>query len=183
MEPLGTPANKESKKSHPIAILIVVGWFVVCVIIFWWFEYRHWQAYPSKLIQFESHALQPLYSILNKEPHDDYFMVHFSNKNCPCESYREAHVGRLASQLKEIKQVTLDVNDLNDVNVSIPATPAVAIWAEGGKLAYFGPYSSGMTCGSGFDFILMTLEKLKSGDNPNWVNTQGYGCFCALLEG
>ena len=42
----------------------------------------------------------------------------------------------------------------------VPASPAVAIWDRSGKLAYFGPYSEGLTCNSSNSFIEPILKAL-----------------------
>ena len=45
----------------------------------------------------------------------------------------------------------------------LPASPAVAIWDQRGELAYFGPYSEGLSCNSSNSFIEPILEALSSG--------------------
>ncbi|WP_353352035.1 DUF6436 domain-containing protein [Oceaniserpentilla sp. 4NH20-0058] len=107
-------------------------------------------------------------------------VVHFTDASCPCESYRVAHVDKLEHMLDSSHQVNINPAEQTRLRVNIPATPAVAIWDEDGEFAYFGPYSSGMTCGAGLDFIDLVFNKLADGVNPSWLNTQGYGCFCAL---
>ena len=88
----------------------------------------------------------------------------------------------MKTDLQGVRQVTLSQLDQRLAQISIPASPAVAIWDHHGVLAYFGPYSSGMTCGQGFDFIKIVLEKLSQNENPQWVNNQGFGCFCQWKE-
>jgi hypothetical protein len=184
MAPSVTPVNKS--KSRPVGNLwllsIVLSWLFACAMGFWWFEYRHWGAYPAQLVQFNPKAIQSLYSILNDKPESDVFLVHFKGTDCPCESYREAHVEDIQPLLTKINQMTVSEQTLRQYDVSIPASPAVAIWDSTGELAYFGPYSSGLTCGKGLDFISMTLKKLDLGNNPKWINTQGFGCFCPWQE-
>jgi hypothetical protein len=60
----------------------------------------------------------------------------------------------------------------------IPASPAVAIWDQNGKLAYFGPYSEGLTCNSGNSFIEPILQALTTGRPVEATHTMAVGCYC-----
>lgn len=164
--------------SSRIAIIIVVLWFGACGVAFWWFEYRHWGQFETSMVQFDYEAIIELYPILNSAGKNTILVVHFADDDCPCDRYRKKHVKDLTATLSGTSQVVINAQSNEFMNLHIPATPAVAIWNQQGELAYFGPYSSGMTCGDGFDFISMVFEKMISGVNPNWINTQGVGCFC-----
>ena len=183
MEPLDTPANSTTNRFSSLPFMIVGAWLLCAAFAFWWFEYRYWGAYPDQLIQFDSKAVTKLYSILNKGHANQRMVVHFIDESCPCDAYRVAHVSKLAPILAHSVEISLTPQDVNQLDIPIPATPAVAIWDEAGELAYFGPYSSGMTCGTGLDFIALVYTKLTAGNNPNWINSQGYGCFCPRQEG
>jgi hypothetical protein len=54
----------------------------------------------------------------------------------------------------------------------------VAIWDGQGQLAYFGPYSEGLTCSSSNSFIEPILEALAEGRKVDASNTLAVGCFC-----
>ncbi len=168
--------------SSRFAIIIVGLWLAACTFAFWWFEYRHWGKFDATMVQFDSKAIGALYPILNSVSQNTILVVHFADEDCPCERYRKKHVNNLVTLLRSATQVVLnarsDDQTLELANLDIPATPAVAIWNQQGELAYFGPYSSGMTCGDRFDFVSMVFKKIMSGENPNWINTQGVGCFC-----
>lgn len=159
-------------------VAIVVFWFGSSVAALWWFEYRHWGSYSEQLITFDSQPIRDLYPILKKDALDRPLIVHFKDDDCPCERYRVAHVKQIAPVLLGTEQIVLSRHSSLLQGVTIPATPAVAIWDKQGALAYFGPYSSGMSCGEGFDFIDMVLGKLAQQENPQWINNQGFGCFC-----
>jgi hypothetical protein len=165
-------------KQSIVLTFIISVWLIACASGFWWFEYQYWGAYDKQLIQFESQPIRNLYPILKKVAPNKPFIVHFKDDECPCERYRKVHIATIKPMLEKAQQVTLNRNDSVLLGVMIPAFPAVAIWNQQGELAYFGPYSSGMTCGEGFDFIKMVLDKLAKNDNPQWVNNQGFGCFC-----
>lgn len=151
---------------------------MMCGFLFWWFDYRFWGAYPSQVIQFDSAAIKKLYSILKPSTSNFALVVHFVDDSCPCEAYRKAHVMNIDAILSNVDNILVTQNEAKQLGFAVPASPSVAVWDQQGELAYFGPYSSGMTCGQGFDFVTMTFEKLQMGNNPKWVNTQGFGCFC-----
>jgi len=65
----------------------------------------------------------------------------------------------------------------------IPATPAVAIWDRSGKLAYFGPYSEGLTCNASNSFIEPILKALAAGRAVNATHTLAVGCYCSWPTG
>lgn len=65
----------------------------------------------------------------------------------------------------------------------VPASPAVGIWDHSGKLAYFGPYSEGLTCNSSNSFIEPILQALESGREVNATHTLAVGCYCSWPEG
>jgi len=60
----------------------------------------------------------------------------------------------------------------------IPASPAVAIWDRNGKLAYFGPYSEGLTCNSSNSFIEPILQALEDNRPVSATHTLAIGCYC-----
>ena len=159
-------------------VSIVLFWFFSSVAALWWFEYRHWGNYNEQLISFDAQPIRELYPILKKEAGNRPLIVHFKDDDCPCERYRVAHVKQIAPILLGTEQTVLSRDSSVLKGLKIPATPAVAIWDADGELAYFGPYSSGMSCGEGFDFIDMVLGKLAQQENPQWINNQGFGCFC-----
>lgn len=180
MAPSGTPLSNRNKPSVFLLSLIIGTWLILSAFAFWWFEWRYWGSYSQQLIQFDSQAVTDLYPILMEHSSNQKLVVHFTDDNCPCESYRSVHVDKIKPMLASSHQINMNPAEQARFGVEIPATPAVAIWDEDGQFAYFGPYSSGMTCGAGLDFIALVFSKLASGVNPSWLNTQGYGCFCAL---
>ncbi|MFP4898105.1 DUF6436 domain-containing protein [Paraburkholderia sp. BR14312] len=60
----------------------------------------------------------------------------------------------------------------------IPASPAIAIWDANGKLAYAGPYSTGLVCSSNNSFVEPILNKLVEGLHVEPVPMVAVGCYC-----
>ncbi len=123
-------------------------------------------------------------------------LVHFWDPACPCNVANQQHLseliahfaplgvtfhavqkpgssGRLPASLGALQPLAqLPGSD------QLPASPAVAIWDKRGQLAYFGPYSEGLTCNSNNSFIEPILEALAAGRSVNASNTLALGCFC-----
>lgn len=161
-------------------ILVCLVWFATVCAGFWWFEYRHWQAFNPTGVTFEGRHLSVLYQHL--QPHKDgpnsITVVHFADQNCACNRYSEQHRQSLQPVLLHSKQHLVTPSMATQLGVFVPASPAVAIWDERGELAYFGPYSSGLICGQGSDFVSRVIQQLTQKQNPEWINMLGLGCFC-----
>jgi len=158
---------------------MIITWLCAMVFAFWWFEYRHWQLFDAKNVLFNGQQLSLLQQRLTPSPITT--VVHFSDDTCPCSRYSEPHIQKLQPLLKKARQITLGPKDALMKNVFIPATPSVAVWDAQGELAYFGPYSSGMMCGSGQDFVSRVMDSLANTKNPKWINTAAVGCYCPWL--
>ena len=97
--------------------------------------------------------------------------MHFWDPACPCNVGNQQHLGELIEhyapqgvefyalqkpgshgQLPDNLRQMKILSSLPGAD-QIPATPAVAIWDRSGKLAYFGPYSEGLTCNASNSFI------------------------------
>jgi hypothetical protein len=123
-------------------------------------------------------------------------LVHFWDPACPCNVGNQQHLAELvdkyAPQGVEFYAVQktgsqgrlpATLNSLEALpalpgSEQIPASPAVAIWDRSGKLAYFGPYSEGLTCNSSNSFIEPILEALSVDRKVNATHTLAVGCYC-----
>jgi hypothetical protein len=65
----------------------------------------------------------------------------------------------------------------------ITSTPAVAIWDREGRLAYFGPYSEGLTCNASNSFIEPILLALLDSRSVSATHNMAVGCYCSWSEG
>jgi hypothetical protein len=169
---------------HIAALTIIVLWLVASGIAFWWFQAKHISTFDAHFFEFNGELLQQ-----SKIPDigGQPTVVHFVDLSCPCSARAQAHIQELEETFTDMTTFYRwpDVPDtLGDVikSANVPATPSVAIWADDGTLAYFGPYSSGFYCGDGKDFVFSTLESLQNGSNPEWINHDALGCYCAFNE-
>lgn len=156
---------------------LIFLWFIATCYAFWWFEYRHWQAFSDQTVLFESSTLDDLYHNLSPEP-GKVVVVHFAQSNCPCHRYQIAHIDNLKDSLSDVQQLQIAVNSPVAKHLSIPASPSVAIWNQYGEMAYFGPYSSGAFCGRGTDFVTRVINEIRADRNPQWLNSLAIGCYC-----
>lgn len=108
-------------------------------------------------------------------------MVHFVDNNCPCTKFSLPLIQDLESRWRQ-KNVSFralhpgSIDQLSvDLQGTIPASPAVALWDSKGKLTYFGPYSSGAICGEGEDLLGKVLAQKGEGQ---WTSQEAVGCFC-----
>lgn len=134
-------------------------------------------AFDDSFVAFEGSKLHFLSTIkTNYVAH----VVHIVDQNCPCSRFSQPHIMELEARYSNevLFSHWQDLPQMLQKQITIPASPAVVIWAGDGELAYFGPYSGGATCGQGSDFVSATIEKLKTDENPEWINHDVLGCYC-----
>lgn len=127
-------------------------------------------------------------------------LVHFWDPACPCNVGNQQHLGELIEQyapqgvefyalqkpgshgqLPDNLRTMKTLTTLPGAD-QVPASPAVGIWDRSGKLAYFGPYSEGLTCNSSNSFIEPILKALGTGRDVNATHTLAVGCYCSWPE-
>jgi hypothetical protein len=170
---------------------------LVCAGVLWaaydWFQGRYLRAFSSHTAVFSG---DPLRLPDNLAGPGAIRLVHFWDPACPCNVGNQQHLtelvehyvpqgvefyavqkpgshGQLPSTLSSLKTITVLPG-----SEQIPASPAVAIWDRNGKLAYFGPYSEGLTCNSNNSFIEPILKALNEGRAVNATHTLAVGCYC-----
>lgn len=110
---------------------------------------------------------------------DDYVIEQYAPQGVDFYALRKpgSH-GQLPDNLRNMKILTaLPGAD------QVPASPAVGIWDRSGKLAYFGPYSEGLTCNANNSFIEPILKALAAGREVNATHTLAVGCYCSWPKG
>lgn len=165
-----------------IAFIVLVIWLVSSAFAFWWFQFQHMESYDNYAASFDGELL----SQSELKPKQGYALViHFIDPDCPCSRFSKKHIQDLESHFgPDVEFVSFTNKSLEDQyrprfsQLSVPASPAVAIWDRKGKLAYMGPYSSGNLCGQGRDFVKKVLGSLEDNINPFWINQNSIGCFC-----
>lgn len=170
---------------------------LVCAGVLWaaydWFQGRYLRAFSEHTAVFSGDPLRLPDDLAGPGA---IRLVHFWDPACPCNVGNQQHLtelveqyvpqgvefysvqrpgshGQLPSTLSSLKSITVLPG-----SEQIPASPAVAIWDRSGKLAYFGPYSEGLTCNSSNSFIEPILRALNDGRSVNATHTLAVGCYC-----
>ncbi|MBC3373413.1 thiol-disulfide isomerase [Pseudomonas sp. SWRI92] len=188
---------RPSHRPTLLACFLALG----CAVMLWfaydWFQGRFLRAFSQHTAVFSG---DPLSLPADLAGPGAIRLVHFWDPACPCNVGNQQHLselvdkyapqgvefytvqktgsqGRLPATLSNLKTLPALPG-----SSQIPASPAVAIWDRSGKLAYFGPYSEGLTCNSSNSFIEPILEALSVGRAVDATHTMAVGCYCPWAE-
>lgn len=174
-------------------VLLTIACAVALFMAYRWFEARYLRPFDERAAVFSGAELRLPDELAGPGP---IRLVHFWDPACPCNVGNQQHLAELiasyapkgvafyAVQRPGSKgSLPADLSGLQMLEAlpgsdAIPASPAVAIWDRQGQLAYFGPYSEGLTCNSSNSFIEPILEALADGRRVDASNTLAVGCFC-----
>lgn len=170
---------------------------LVCAGVLWaaydWFQGRYLRAFSEHTAVFSGDPLRLPDELAGPGP---IRLVHFWDPACPCNVGNQQHLTEMVEHFgsKGVEffavqkagshaQLPATLGSLKTITVlpgseQIPASPAVAIWDRNGKLAYFGPYSEGLTCNSSNSFIEPILNALTQDRQVNATHTLAVGCYC-----
>ncbi|MBV4461418.1 thiol-disulfide isomerase [Pseudomonas sp. COR58] len=170
---------------------------LVCAGVLWaaydWFQGRYLRAFSSHTAVFSGDPLRLPDDLAGP---GSIRLVHFWDPACPCNVGNQQHLTEMVERFsaKGVEffavqkvgshgQLPATLGNLKTITVlpgseQIPASPAVAIWDRSGKLAYFGPYSEGLTCNSSNSFIEPILNALSEDRPVNATHTLAVGCYC-----
>lgn len=167
------------------------------VLAFFWFEARYVRQFSERTALFSGAELRLPAELAGPGP---IRFVHFWDPGCPCNVGNQQHLAELVEQFAtqgvefysvqkpgtsgQLPSTLSTLKPLEQLpgSKALPASPAVAIWDREGKLAYFGPYSAGITCNSSNSFIEPILNALTAGRTVNASNNMAVGCFCDWAE-
>ncbi|MDM8348736.1 DUF6436 domain-containing protein [Pseudomonas sp. sp1636] len=176
-----------------LASLITLIWIAAMFAAFRWFEARYVRTFDQQTALFAGDELRLPAELAGPGP---IRLVHFWDPACPCSIGNQQHLAELIKRFGPLGvnfhavqkpgskgQLPASLSAMQALaplpgSAGIPASPAVAIWDKQGQLAYFGPYSEGLTCNSSNSVIEPILEALSSGRAVNASNTMALGCFC-----
>ena len=170
---------------------------LVCAGVLWtaydWFQGRYLRAFSEHTAVFSG---DPLHLPDDLAGPGKIRLVHFWDPACPCNVGNQQHLTEMVEHFSargveffavqrpgSHDQLPVTLSSLKTIAVlpgaeQIPASPAVAIWDRSGKLAYFGPYSEGLTCNSSNSFIEPILNALTDDRPVNATHTLAVGCYC-----
>ncbi|CAI8796685.1 DUF6436 domain-containing protein [Pseudomonas sp. IT-P260] len=170
---------------------------LVCAGVLWaaydWFQGRYLRAFSQHTAVFSGDSLRLPDELAGP---GKIRLVHFWDPACPCNVGNQQHLTEMVEQFgpRGVEffavqkagshgQLPATLSNLKHITVlpgseQVPASPAVAIWDRSGKLAYFGPYSEGLTCNSSNSFIEPILNALMDDRPVNATHTLAVGCYC-----
>ena len=170
---------------------------LICAGVLWaaydWFQGRYLRAFSEHTAVFSGDPLRLPADLAGPGP---IRLVHFWDPACPCNVGNQQHLTEMVEQFsaKGVEffavqragshgQLLATLSSLKTLTIlpgseQVPASPAVAIWDRSGKLAYFGPYSEGLTCNSSNSFIEPILNALTDDRPVNATHTLAVGCYC-----
>ncbi|NQD79943.1 thiol-disulfide isomerase [Pseudomonas sp. CrR14] len=175
------------------------GWLITaaCLAVvgaaLWWFDARYLRPFDERTTLFGGTALRLPATLAGP---GEIRLVHFWDPACPCNVGNQQHLAELVGSYSargvsfhvvqkpgshgQSPETLSGLQPLTGLTGSdhLPASPAVAIWDQHGKLAYFGPYGSGLSCSSGNSFIEPVLDALLAGRTVTADNNLASGCFC-----
>jgi len=186
-----------SRRITPLACLVAITWLAAMIAAFWWFEARYLRPFDERSALFAGSQLRLPAQLAGP---GEVRLVHFWDPACPCNVGNQQHLGELLARYGgrgvqfyavqkpgsqgRLPDTLRALRSLAGLAGSerLPASPAVAIWDQHGRLAYFGPYGSGMTCTSGNSFVEPVLDALLDGRKVLADNNLASGCFCAWAD-
>ena len=182
-----------SRRKTLLASLLALLWVGLMAAAFWWYQARYIRPFTEQTALFDGSLLQLPAELRGP---GSVRLVHFWDPACPCNVGNQQHLGELLSRFGEHGvnfysvqkpgsqgELPAPLNGLQALatlpgSEQLPASPAVAIWDQQGRLAYFGPYSEGAVCTSSNSFIEPVLDALLQGRAVAAANTLAAGCFC-----
>jgi len=201
-KPAPTKVHRRFMSSRIIKPLCTVLALVVGVAILWQayttFQARYLRPFDNQTTLFDGSQLHLPPELAGTGP---IRVVHFWDPACPCNVGNQQHLGELIEQYApqgvefyalqkpgSHGQLPDNLRTMKTITAlpgaeQVPASPAVGIWDRSGKLAYFGPYSEGLTCNSSNSFIEPILKALETGREVNATHTLAVGCYCSWPKG
>ena len=186
-----------ARRKTILVSLLIVLWLGAMAAALWWFQTRYIRPFESRTELFVGAELRLPDELAGPGP---IRLVHFWDPSCPCNVGNQQHLaelvqtyvprgvqfyalqkagshGRLPDNLQALQPL-----ERVPGSEHLPASPAVAIWDQEGRLAYFGPYSEGALCTSSNSFIEPIIEALVAGRPVRADSNLAVGCFCDWQE-
>lgn len=152
--------------------VFISGYYFISIRLVEFDPDRHLPTDDTQLVQATAQAMRVDVNALSNS------IVHFSQPNCSCTSYSQAHISSLNDTAKQngftIIQKTIDAA----TGQIIPSTPAIMIIGNNAELVYFGPYSTGLACSATNSIVDITLQNYQQGFASHLINNEALGCYC-----
>lgn len=107
-------------------------------------------------------------------------LINFVSENCRCNQTSSTHLSDVKMTAEKENMSVINVVIPNSFSSIVPSTPAVLALDDNSELIYFGPYSEGLSCGSGEGIIDLVMSNYKKGFNAKLIMTTTEGCYCNI---
>ncbi|WP_426359452.1 DUF6436 domain-containing protein [Pseudocolwellia sp. HL-MZ19] len=107
-------------------------------------------------------------------------LINFVSENCRCNQTSSSHLSDVKMTAERENMSVINVVIPDNFSGIIPSTPAVLALDHNSELIYFGPYSEGLSCGSGEGIIDLVMSNYKKGFNAKLIMTSTEGCYCNI---
>jgi len=107
-------------------------------------------------------------------------LINFVSENCHCNQISSAHLADVRRTARKQNMNVINIVIPDNFSGIIPSTPAVLALDNSSELIYFGPFSEGLSCGSGEGIIDLVMSNYNKGFNAELVMTSTEGCYCNL---
>lgn len=166
--------------------------------------YPHGMIAPQLQVNFLENNVLPLLE-LPVDKHPKVIVFHWIDIDCKCTLLGKPFIEKLTTKgkpelvshvvltkpkqqvnterwlklAKNVQVIALKADIYQQSLQYIPSSPGASIYyRDGQSLSYFGPHSSGVTCGQGSNYIELVLNNLSYGFDPKLTALQSEGCFC-----
>jgi Domain of unknown function (DUF6436) len=177
------------------AVSIVVLWLAATVYAFWWFALKDIRrfdtlAYTHAGVFDASQRSAAMETWFRKNiagaisPLPVATVVHVADPSCPCNRFSEPHFASIAEEYarKGVVFRKIDPTAPGSEFNWVKTTPAALVYDHAGRLAYFGPYSTGALCGAAEGLVERVLDHIVANGNAASQPLLAVGCYCIREE-
>lgn len=104
-------------------------------------------------------------------------LINFIDPQCPCNVLAKTHIDKTLNSAHHFN--IINVTPTSHPNLTIPASPATAIYDQQGTLKYFGTYGFGAFCSQDDKGLLdRVINEINAFGDATILNILGEGCYC-----
>lgn len=174
--------NKQNESSTPLHLYIIVAvWLISTVLAAIYFIGDRLVAFDPKQKLAGISQTTLVNRIITEFALPDHMpntLINFVSETCSCNQISEPHRSDVNKKASKDNMSVINVILPNNFSGIIPSTPAILALNKKSELIYFGPYSEGVSCGSGKGMIDLVMYNYKKGYNAQLIVENSKGCYC-----
>ncbi|XOV77609.1 MAG: DUF6436 domain-containing protein [Aestuariibacter sp.] len=109
-------------------------------------------------------------------------VIHITEPDCPCFAISQPHRKSVAALATTYNFENQHIDWNEAMSDYVPASPAVVVISDNGRLAYFGPYSSGAFCTADNGLVEPFIKGKRQTLPGAVVITDAIGCYCNSIS-